>query len=82
MKKLITTTIIILAIGIAMIVVGSVLKGITWSADFDGTQLASAFNNIGYIAAALSGVVLTGSGIATAVKSNNCSSEEKSNKEK
>ncbi len=82
MKKLITTTVIILAIAVAMIVVGSVFKSITWTGDFNGAELANAFNNIGYIAAALSGVVLTGAGIATAVKSNNCDSEDKTDKEK
>ena len=80
MKKLITTTVVILAIGIAMVVVGSVLKGVAWGTDFDGTQLATALSNIGYIVAALSGIVLTGVGIATAVKSTN--SDDKRDKEK
>ncbi len=80
MKKLITTTIVILAIGIAMVVVGSVLKGVAWSSDFDGSQLAIALSNIGYIVAALSGIVLTGVGIVAAVKSTN--SDDKQDKEK
>ena len=80
MKKLITTTIVILAIGIAMVVVGSVLKGVAWSPDFDGSQLAIALSNIGYIVAALSGIVLTGVGIVAAVKSTN--SDDKQDKEK
>ncbi len=81
MKKTLTTTIIILAIGIAMIIVGSVLQGISWSADFDGTQLASALTTIGYITAALSGIVLTGFGIAHALKPE-CKEEDAEKKQK
>ncbi len=82
MKKLITTTLIILAIGIAMIVVGSVLNGIAWNASFDGTSFASALNNVGYLAAALSGVVLTGVGIVSVIKLSGCDKSDKSDKDK
>ena len=78
MKKLITTAIVILSVGIAMILVGSILKGITWSADFNGADLASALNNIGYIAATLSGIVLAGLGVATAIKG--CNKDDKNDK--
>ncbi len=81
MKKLITTTIVILAVGLAMVLVGSVLQGITWSSSFDGTTLASSLTTIGYIVAMLSGVVLTGLGVAYAIKGD-CSKEEKDEKEK
>lgn len=68
MKKLTLTTIIILGIGLAMVVVGAILQGISWGSGFNGDALASALNNIGYITAMLSGVVLTGTGIAYAIK--------------
>ena len=70
MKKLTLTTIIILGIGLAMILVGAVLEGIVnWGTGFNGDALASALTTIGYIVAMLSGVVLTGMGIAYAIKS-------------
>lgn len=83
MKKLVTTTIVILSVALAMILVGGVLKGITWTGDFNGDSLASALSTIGYVAAMLSGVVLTGLGVAMAVKGEckNCSCEEKDKKE-
>lgn len=68
MKKLFTTTIVILAVGLAMVLVGGILQGINWGVGFDGTALATALTSIGYIASMLSGVVLTGAGVAYAVK--------------
>ncbi len=76
MKKCVNTAIIILAIGLAMILVGSILQGITWGNGFNGDTLADALNNIGYIAAMLSGVVLTGFGVATAVKGEDKTTDE------
>lgn len=82
MKKLITTVIIILAVGLAMILVGGVLQGISWqTSDFDGRAFASALNNVGYIVAMLSGVVLAGLGVAYAVKYDGKEKENKEDKE-
>lgn len=81
MKKVIMTTIIILSIGLAMVLVGSILQGINWGTGFDGTELATALSNIGYIVAMLSGVVLTGLGVAYAVRGeSNKDSDEKKEK--
>lgn len=82
MKKLITTVIIILAVGLAMILVGGILQGISWQTpDFDGTAFASALNNVGYIVAMLSGVVLAGLGVAYAIKYDGKEKENKEDKE-
>ena len=80
MKKFVTTAIVVLSISLALILVGSILQGITWGTGFNGTAFANALNNIGYIAAMLSGVVLTGFGVATAVKGNS-EEENKDNKD-
>lgn len=68
MKKVLLATVIILSVGLAMVLVGSILQGITWSSGFDGTAFAQALNSIGYIVAMLSGVALTGLGISYAIK--------------
>lgn len=69
MKKFMTTAIVILSIGLAMVLTGSVLNGIAWAAGgFNGAELAKALVNIGYIATMLSGIVLTGLGVACAVR--------------
>lgn len=80
MKKFVTTAVIVLSVSLALILVGGILQGITWSTGFNGTAFANALNNIGYIAAMLSGVVLTGFGVATAVKGNS-EKENKDNKD-
>ena len=85
MKKLITAVIIILAVGLAMVLVGSILQGIDWTStpDFDGTAFASALVNVGYIVAMLSGVVLAGLGVAYAVRYDGKErSKDKDSKEK
>ena len=68
MSKLSTTAIIVLAIGLAMAIVGAVMQGINYTGDFNGQPLASVLREIGYIAAALSGIVLVASGVASAVR--------------
>ena len=69
MKKFIGTAIIILGISLAMVLIGSVLQGITIAGTgFDMQYLSKALVNVGYIAAVLSGIVLTGLGVAFAVK--------------
>ena len=66
MKKFIITTIVLLSVGLAMVLVGSILQGVNWStADFNGDPFASALTTIGYLVAVLSGVVLTGLGECT-----------------
>ncbi len=81
MKKFITTTIVILSVGLAMVLIGAILQGINWGTGFDGTSLASALNTIGYIVAMLSGVVLTGLGVAYAVRNDSKDDKEKNKKE-
>ena len=83
MKKFILTTIVLLSVGLAMVLVGSVLQGINWStADFNGDPLASALTTIGYLVAVLSGVVLTGLGVSTAILGNCKKENEKKGDEK
>ena len=77
MKKFIMTTVIFLAVGIAMIFIGSILQGVTWTMDFDGTHFAEALNNIGYLVATLSGVALTAGAVSCAVRGDNCENKDK-----
>lgn len=82
MKKFIITTIVLLSVGLAMVLVGSVLQGINWStADFNGDHLANALSTIGYLVAVLSGVVLTGLGVSTAILGN-CKKDDEKKEEK
>lgn len=82
MKKFILTTIVLLSVGLAMVLVGSVLQGINWStADFNGDYLANALSTIGYLVAVLSGVVLTGLGVSTAILGN-CKKDDEKKEEK
>lgn len=83
MKKFIVTTIVLLSVGLAMVLLGSVLQGINWSTtDFNGDYLASALSTIGYLVAVLSGVVLTGLGVSTAILGNCKKENEKKDDEK
>lgn len=83
MKKFILTTIVLLSVGLAMVLVGSVLQGINWSTqDFNGDYLANALSTIGYLVAVLSGVVLTGLGVSTAILGNCKKDESKKEDEK
>ena len=82
MKKTLTTPLVILAVGLAMVLLGSVLKGITWGSGFSGAELAIAFNNIGYIVSVLSGVVLAAVGISCAIKGDADNKDEKENNKK
>ena len=82
MKKLTTAVIVFLAVGLAMIIVGSILQGIQWQQNFDGTAFAQALNNVGYIVAMLSGVVLAGIGVASAIKGENCKAKDQDKEKK
>ena len=71
MKKLTVTALIILSVALAMIIIGAILGGVSTlgaGAKFDASGLIDALTTIGYVAAALSGIVLTGMGVATAIK--------------
>ena len=68
MKKLVKISAIVLFVSLALILVGSILRGIAWEPEFDGALMGVAFNNIGYIAFTLSGVVLTSAGVLMAAK--------------
>ena len=83
MKKLLYSSIIIVSVGIAMIIIGSILNGINWqTTDFDGTSFAGALSSVGYIIATLSGVVLAGCGISFVLRQNDCEKDkEKKDKE-
>ncbi len=79
------TTIIILGVGVAMVLVGSILQGIVWNVTtFDGEAFALALNTLGYIVALLSGIVLTALGISYAIKGEkeDCQKEDKDSKKK
>lgn len=82
MKKLITTAIVLLSVGLAMVLVGGILQGVDWASTgtYDGSFLAIALNNIGYIVATLSGIVLIAVGVASSIKCDKCDKEEKSDK--
>jgi len=67
MKKLAITSIVILAIGLAMIIVGAVLQGLDTTGNFNIQYLANALRDIGYVASALSGVVLVATGVSSAI---------------
>ena len=69
MKKFSLTAIIILSVGLAMAIIGAVLSGITFGngAKFDAAELARVLETIGYIAAALSGIVLVAIGVSYAI---------------
>ena len=69
MRKLSVTTIIILSIGLALVIVGAVLSSITFTGAFDpSVALAPVLREIGYVTAALSGVVLVALGVSGAIK--------------
>lgn len=84
MKKILMTTVIVLSVGLAMVLVGSILNGISWSSDFNGASFADALTSVGYIVAMLSGVVLTGLGVAYAVKTDckDCKNDKDEEKKK
>ena len=83
MKKILMSTVIVLSVGLAMVLIGSILNGISWSSDFNGASFADALTSIGYIVAMLSGVVLTGLGVAYAVKTDckDCNKDCKNDKD-
>ena len=76
MKKLSVSASITLSIGLAMIIVGAVLRSI-WGlstaagSSFNATTLATAFESVGYVLAVISGVVLTAYFIVGAIKGEN-----------
>ena len=80
MKKILMSTVIVLSVVLAMVLIGSILNGISWSSDFNGASFADALTSIGYIVAMLSGVVLTGLGVAYAVKTD-CNKDCKNDKD-
>lgn len=82
MKRIVKISGIVMLVALAMIIVGSVLRGIAWDAEFDGSLMGVAFNNIGYIAFALSGVVLAGVGIVSTVGKDGCCNKDKNQENK
>ena len=84
MKKITTTVIVFLAVGLAMVLIGGILQGIQWgqTSSFDGQAFAEALNNIGYIVSMISGVVLAGIGVASAIKGDDCKSNDNQDKDK
>ena len=67
MKKFTTTAIIMLAVGVALAIVGAIFQDITWSGTFTPVHLGQVFETIGFVAAALSGIILVGFGVALAI---------------
>lgn len=84
MKKLLTASIVVLAVGLVMVIVGGALRGIDWQLGFDGQYIANALNNIGYIVTLLSGIVLTATAISCAIKGEKeeCKPAKKNKKDK
>lgn len=80
MKKLLTTLVVVLAVGLAMVLIGGVLNSVTWTADFDGTKLASALTTVGYIVSVITGVVLAGTGVAYAISTSKSEADKKDDK--
>ena len=68
MKRFSIAALIVLSVGLAMTVVGSVLVGVTFTGNFDATPLAATLREIGYITAALSGIVLVALGVSHAIR--------------
>jgi len=69
MRKLSMVTIITLAVGLTMAVIGAIFQDITWTGNFNPVNLAGVLETIGYITAAFSGIVLVALGVSSAVKS-------------
>jgi len=62
-------SLITLSVAVALVLTAGILRSITFdTATFNPTPLANAFFTIGYLVAALSGVVLAGAVIANVVK--------------
>jgi len=60
MKKLMVTSTIVLVAALTLVLAAGVLRSITFSGDFSPATLATAFITLGYLAAAISGVILAG----------------------
>ena len=78
--KNIKTAIVVLFIGLTTAVVGSILMGINSmgpGASFNIIPLATMLKDIGFIAAALAGVVITGFCVVTAVQGETPSKDKK-----
>ena len=68
MKKGTMVAIMTLTIGLTLAIVGAVFQDITtWSDSFNPVNLAAVLQTIGYLAAALSGIVLVAGGVANAI---------------
>ena len=68
MKKLMLTSAITLAVGLTLVLVAAVLNACTGITGFTVSSLTAPMNSIGYLVAALSGVLLTGCAIVDVVK--------------
>ena len=68
MKKFVSTLIIILAVSVAITLIGAILLGVGNAGSFNLAPLADAFRTLGIIGAALSGVVLAAVGVVTVVR--------------
>lgn len=74
MERAIKISAITLAIGVVMVLVGSVLASITWSAGgfnpttvTNGISLQGAIVNLGWLATIFSGIILTACTVANAI---------------
>ena len=70
MKKMIMISLIMLAVGLAMAVIGAIFQDINWTGNFQPDNFAGLLETIGFITAALSGIVLVALGVSTAIKGN------------
>ncbi|MCL2228231.1 MAG: hypothetical protein FWC00_00200 [Firmicutes bacterium] len=68
MKGFSIAALIVLAVGLTMAIVGAIFNDIAWTGNFQPTNLADVMQTIGYIAAALAGIVLVALGVSHAVR--------------
>ena len=68
MKKLITSSTIAVSVGLVLVLVGGILRSITFDTAFNPATLANASFTIGYLIAVLSGVLLAGCSIVSVIQ--------------
>ena len=76
MKTNTKALVVVLFVGLAMAIVGSIFMGIA-PGDFNLIPLGMTLRDIGYITFALSGIVLTGLSVASAVSGEQKKHEKK-----
>ena len=69
MKKLVVSSAVILAVGLTLVLVAGILRSVTFDTTvFNPATLANAMSTIGYLVAALAGVILAGCACVTVAR--------------